>query len=123
MPKSYWKRSRGVRHYGLFVATLLFLSSACAQPADVPRSANVIQLSGLQLQACAAAFEEFKKRGFVLEQYKVFVTEDGSSYEVDFVPNHPEGKPTTRGGKTIYGKEIRYTVSRSGVIENIGYSR
>jgi len=83
----------------------------------------VVELSGLQLRASAAAFEDFKKRGYSLEHYKVLIVDRAPKHEVTFVPLHPQGKPTTRGGRTEFGKEIRYTVSESGVIEDIGYAR
>jgi hypothetical protein len=109
---------------GVLVAVVVLVATSNFTSADSLKSQQTMtELSGTQVRACAAAFEDFKQRGYPLEHYKVVISEKSSKYEIVFVPDHPSDKPTTRGGATIYGKEIRYTILESGVIESISYAR
>jgi hypothetical protein len=102
---------------------LLFLVSSVAYGSDAKRGAGMIELSGLQLRACAVALEDFKPRGFLLEHYKIIIVDRPVGHEVVFVPEHPKGQATLRGGATAYGKEIHYTISPSGRIESVSFAR
>lgn len=112
-------RDNGKRH--ALIAAVLFFISACVHGGE--ESNKVIQVSGPQLLASSAALDDFKKKGYSLENYRVLIGEHPHGFEIVFVPNHPAGTPVVRGGGTSYGKEIRYTVSQEGVIEEIGYAR
>lgn len=86
------------------------------------RKVNMVGLTGMQLQACLIAYADFKPRGFSLENYTIQITESPAGFEVVFVPEHPPG-PTVRGGRTVFGQEIKYLISRAGAIEKISYAR
>jgi hypothetical protein len=75
---------------------------------------NTAKLTGIQLKACATALEHFtgNKEGANLEHYTVEVTEVSDHFQVSFVPDHPEGEATVRGGATKDGREVHYIVSR-----------
>lgn len=107
-----------------YLATVLILFHAvpglCSSPIE---NVQPIKLSGVQVRAFASAFAEFRKTGYAIENYTVTIEKGSRGWEVSFVPNHPEGKPTTRGGRTIYGEEMRYLISESGSILSIGFSK
>lgn len=103
------------------VITTLLLASACAFGEQ--RAAKMVELSGKQLRASAVALEDFSTKGFSLDHYVVRIEELPNGFEVVFVPDHPVGVPTSRGGGTVFGKEVRYTISNGGQIEAISYAR
>lgn len=88
----------------------------------VAREVKVVDLTGMQLRACLVAYEDFRPRGFLLENYTIRIAEFSGGLEITFVPEHPPG-PTVRGGRTSYGQEIKYLMSMSGEIERISYAR
>lgn len=105
------------------LAVLLLFASFTTYCNGATMEQKVVEFSGVQLRVAAVALEDFKKKGYPLEHYKVIMIKQPSGYEVIFVPDHPKGSPASRGGKTTFGEEIHYMVSSLGVIANITYGR
>src|SRR5258708_4928554 len=95
-------------------ACLVFLPMLLFTCVCLSAETNTAKLTGIQLKACATALEHFtaNKEGANLEHYTVEVTQGQSEFEVSFVPDHPEGEATVRGGATKYGREAHYIVSK-----------
>src|SRR5258708_15215907 len=88
-------------------ASLVLLLIPLFEFTGLSAETNTAKLTGIQLKACATALEHFtaNKEGANLEHYTVEVTQGQSEFEVSFVPDHPEGEATVRGGATKYGRE------------------
>src|SRR5258708_28887642 len=95
-------------------ASLVLLLIPLFEFTGLSAETNTAKLTGIQLEACATALEHFtaNKEGAILEHYTVEVTQGQSEFEVSFVPDHPEGEATVRGGATKYGREVHYIVSK-----------
>src|SRR5216684_2806862 len=95
---------------GCLVFSIMLLSTCVCFSAET----NVAKITGTQLKACATALKDFNgsKDGANLDHYTVEVSQSSDQFEVIFVPNHPEGVVTVRGGTTKYGREVHYIVSR-----------
>ena len=90
----------------------LFATLLLAHPMNAEEGVN---MTGLQLKAASVALADFtsltqpKAR---LSDYRVFIEESVDAIEIIFVPNQPPDEPEIRGGRTKYGREVRYKVSR-----------
>ena len=83
-------------------------------------SQEVVVIKGPELVACSVALEKFRREESKssVENYSIEVTESPTAFEVVFIPNQPPQDPKsgrreiTLGGKTIYGREVHYVVSK-----------
>ena len=72
-----------------------------------------MKLTGFQVKACCVALEEFgKKKNGDLEHFSVYIYENADGYEIVFVPNQPNDEPSVRGGRTKFGREVHYHISK-----------
>jgi hypothetical protein len=83
-------------------------------------SQEPIAMRGTQLMACSDALERFTKEetGSDIARYTINLRETPEAFEVVFVPdqvtpNNPgQSLKVTLGGKTAYGREVHYIISK-----------
>jgi hypothetical protein len=93
----------------IFFLVLLCFTNVCRG-----EELKAVQLRGVQLKACAVAWEDFSKSKDAanLEHYTVAVFEstDGSCFEIYFSPDQVPGKESY--GATPYGSGVKYQISK-----------
>jgi hypothetical protein len=74
-----------------------------------------VEMTALQVKACCAAMKDFTDTESTsdLNHFTVEVSEENDSYEVVFIPDQVSDEPTVLGGKTKYGREVNYIISKS----------
>ena len=73
------------------------------------------EMTALQVKACCVAMKDFTNTESTsdLNHFTVQVSEQNDSYEVVFIPDQVPGEPATLGGRTKYGQEVHYVISKS----------
>jgi hypothetical protein len=77
-------------------------------------------MTGSELVACSKALKEFsaKNPGIEPSNYEVLIKDSSDSFEIVFVPNQvpsaasASARQVTVGGRTPYGPEVHYVISK-----------
>jgi hypothetical protein len=96
------------------ILVLLVLIMIPAMGMCAPHGTDKPTMKALQVRACCVAMKDFlsTENNADLNHFAVQVSEDNDSYEVIFIPDQMPNGPSVRGGRTQYGREVHYIVSR-----------
>lgn len=74
---------------------------------------NRIEIGGVVASAFIAAYEDFSKKNYDLNGYKIYFYETSDEIKVTFSPQRLPGEMKRLGGRTAAGQSINYFYSKA----------